>query len=71
MENKELYQCLLGLSSPWMVSRGDLDTAKQRVGGHVGHPKGARFGCPEYGRELTVCDHAAPRFWWHLDSCQF
>jgi transposase len=71
MESKELYQCLLGLSSPWTVGRVELDMAKQRVDVHVEHPKGSRFGCPECGQELAVYDHAAERAWRHLDSCQF
>ena len=71
MESKKLYQCLLGLSSPWTVARVDLDMAKLHVDVHVEHPKGSRFGCPECGRELAVYDHAAPRSWRHLDSCQF
>ena len=71
MESKELYQCLLGLSSPWTVSRVNLDMAKQRVDVHVDHPKGSRFGCPECARELTVYGHTAERSWRHLDSCQF
>ena len=71
MESKELYQCLLGLSSPWTVGRVELDMAKQRVDVHVEHPKGSRFGCPECGQELPVYDHHAERVWRHLDSCQF
>ena len=31
MESKDLYQCLLGLSSPWTVSRVELDVAKRQV----------------------------------------
>ena len=71
MESKELYQCLLGLSSPWTVGRVELDMGKQRVDVHVEHPKGTRFGCPECGQELPVYDHHAERVWRHLDSCQF
>ena len=40
MESKELYQCLLGLSSPWTVLRVGLDMAKRKVDVHVEHPKG-------------------------------
>ena len=61
MESKELYQCVLGLSSPWTVLRVDLDMANRKVDVHVEHPKGSRFCCPECGRELAVYDHAAPR----------
>jgi transposase len=71
MESKELYQCLLGLSSPWTVERVELDMAKQRVDVHVEHPAATRFACPDCGRESTVYDHQAERVWRHLDSCQF
>ena len=71
MESKELYQCLLGLSSPWTVESVELDMAKQRVDVQVGHPAATRFACPDCGRELAVYDHQAERVWRHLDSCQF
>ncbi len=37
----------------------------------VTHPKGQRFPCPECGPRAGVRDHAEPRGWRHLDSCQF
>jgi transposase len=71
MESAELYQHLLGLNTPWTVSQVKLDMGKQRVDVHVGHADGARFGCPECGKELAVYDHQAERSWRHLDSMQF
>jgi transposase len=71
MQSVELYRQLLGLSEPWMVERVELDVARQHVEVFVGHGPGARFGCPECGRELAVYDHLADRVWRHLDSCQF
>ena len=71
MESKDLYQHLLGLSTPWTVERVELDMAKQHVDVYVEHPKGTRFACPQCGRECTVYDHLAERTWRHLDSCQF
>jgi hypothetical protein len=43
MESKDLYQHLLGLSTPWTVERVELDMAKQHVDVYVEHPKGTRF----------------------------
>ena len=71
MESKDLYQHLLGLSTPWTVERVDLDMAKQHVDVYVGHPKGTRFACPQCACECPVYDHLAERTWRHLDSCQF
>ena len=71
MESKDLYQHLLGLSTPWTVERVELDMAKQHVDVYVGHPKGTRFACPQCACECPVYDHLAKRTWRHLDSCQF
>ena len=71
MESKDLYQHLLGLSTPWTVDRVALDMAKQHVDVYVGHPKGTRFACPNCDCECTVYDHLVERTWRHLDSCQF
>ena len=71
MQDKELYQQILGLSSPWTVSEVQLDQQAQEVRVHVDHPRGAKFCCPECGSELSCHDHAEERRWRHLDSCQF
>jgi transposase len=71
MQDKELYQQILGLDSPWTVSRVDLDIELGEIRVHVEHPRGTKFGCPECGLELPCYDHAEERDWRHLDSCQF
>jgi transposase len=71
MQDKELYQHILGLDSPWSVSEVELDTDSEEIRVHVVHPRGTRFCCPECERELPCYDHAEERGWRHLDSCQF
>ena len=71
MQDTELYQHILGLSSPWSVSSVQLDVEAQQIDVQVSHPEGTRFCCPECERELSCYDHAPPRQWRHLDSCQF
>lgn len=71
MQDKELYQQILGLESPWSVSRVELDIDQGEVRIHVEHPRGTKFCCPECERELPCYDHAEERRWRHLDSCQF
>ena len=71
MQDKELYQHILGLKSPWTVSEVKLDMELQQIDVHVSHPRGTRFACPECGDELACYDHAPERQWRHLDSCQF
>jgi len=71
MQDTELYQHILGLSSPWSVSSVQLDVEAQQIDVQVSHPAETRFCCPECERELSCYDHAPPRQWRHLDSCQF
>ena len=71
MQDKELYQHILGLKSPWSVTEVRLDMENQQIDVHVAHPAGTRFDCPDCGRALACYDHAPARQWRHLDSCQF
>jgi transposase len=71
MRDTELYRQLLGLESPWDVSRVELSLEEGRVDVWTGHPRGARWSCPECDRELATYDHAEERAWRHLDSLQF
>jgi transposase len=71
MQDTELYRHLLGLESPWEVSRVELSAEGGRIDVFVGHPRRTRFRCPACELELAVYDHAEEREWRHLDSCQF
>jgi transposase len=71
MQDKELYQQILGLVSPWSVSEVRLDHEAQEIEVSVDHPRGTKFCCPECQAELSCHDHAEERRWRHLDSCQF
>lgn len=71
MQDKELYQQILGLQSPWQVGEVELDHEAGEIRVHVSHPRGERFCCPECDQELACHDHAPARRWRHLDSCQF
>jgi transposase len=71
MRDVELYQQILGLSSPWMVDGVALDVEGQRVDVCVVHAADARWRCPHCDRELPVYDHSEERTWRHLDTCQF
>jgi transposase len=71
MQDKELYDHLLGLNAPWRVEHVELDPAAGEIRVHVEHLGGTQFCCPECGRELSCYDHAKERRWRHLDSCQF
>ena len=71
MRDTELYRHLLGLVSPWGVSRVELSVPDGRVDVWAEHRRRTRFVCPECERELPVYDHSEERAWRHLDSCQF
>jgi hypothetical protein len=71
MQDKELYQHILGLTAPWTVSEVKLDMDSQEIRVRVQHPRGTKFCCPECQKELACYDHGEERQWRHLDSCQF
>ena len=71
MQDKELYQQILGLESPWSVRNIELDVERGQVNVFVEHPAETKFCCPECDESLACHDHAAERQWRHLDSCQF
>ena len=71
MQDTALYEYLLGLKSPWTVSRVNLDVKGQRVDVWAEHPEDASWECPQCSKKLPLYDHAEERTWRHLDSCQF
>ena len=70
MQDKELYEKLLGLKAPWRVSDVDLRMDESKVTVKLAHELLARFPCPECGLEGPTHDHR-PRQWRHLDTCGF
>lgn len=69
MNDKELYEVLLGLKKPWVVEEVKVEAQAKRVEVKVGYEKGTLWG-DEQGRRLPTYDHVARR-WRHLDSCGF
>lgn len=70
MRDTELYRKVLGLESPWRVSRVELSLEHRRVDVWTDHGRGERWPCPECGQEFPVYDHSEERSWRHLDTCQ-
>jgi len=71
MQDTALYQYLLGLQSPWTVSRVNLDINGQCVDVWAEHQEDAAWACPHCTKTLPLYDHAEERTWRPLDSCQF
>lgn len=70
MQDTKLFETILGITSPWHISRVELKTDDRRVDLWLEHEP-TRWPCPECGTELAGFDHADERTWRHLDTCQF
>lgn len=70
MEDRELYQTILGLSAPWGVERVHLKEAEGTVEVWVSPADGTTWSCPECEASVPGYDHVERR-WRHLDTCQF
>jgi transposase len=71
MQDKELYQHILGLTSPSTVSEVKLNIPAEEILVRAEHPASTKICCPESQKELACYDHAEERRWWHLDSSQY
>jgi hypothetical protein len=58
MQDRQLYDRILGLAAPWFVERVELDLQKGVVNVHVAHRQYASWTCAECGRECPLHDHA-------------
>lgn len=67
---EEHYARLLGLESPWKVTRVKLNVERLRVNIFVEYSP-LTGTCPECGAECRVYDHSPARTWRHLDTMQF
>lgn len=67
---EEHYARLLGLESPWKVTRVKLSVEKMRVDIFIEY--GELTGlCPECGEACRIYDHSPGRTWRHLATMQF
>jgi len=71
MQDRQLYQQILGIVSPWFVSRVELDLEAGEVHGYWEHQEEASWSCPECGETCPLDDHQEERSWRHLDTCQY
>jgi len=70
MRDKDLYAQILGIKSPWQVTRVDLSVPEGEVTVQVEHEEGSMSCCPTCGKESPGYD-SRPRRWRHLDTCQY
>jgi transposase len=70
MHDSELFGRALGLEEPWRVVDVRFDAAQRRLDLRIDFPKGARFRCPECGREGCEVHDTEEKTWRHLDFFQ-
>lgn len=68
MQDKALYQQILGITTPWRVTGVELDLPGGKVTVSLSHGR-SRFRCPHCQADCAVYDHRE-KMWRHLDSCQ-
>jgi transposase len=71
MQDRQLYQQILGITSPWSVDRVELALKDGQVRVFLQHAADATWRCPECDRTCPVHDHQPERAWRHLDTCQY
>jgi len=71
MQDRQLYEQILGIPSPWFVERVELKLEEGEGHVHLGHHEQAVWRCAECDRECSLYDHAPSRSWRHLDTCQY
>jgi transposase len=70
VDDRELYQAILGLHEPWCVERVQVSEAEETVYVWVAAEAGTVLECPECRNPSPAYDHSERR-WRHLDTCQF
>lgn len=69
MNDRKLYERILGICDPWLVERVDLRLEHGEVLIHVKGTSAAEQ-CPECGKRCSRYD-SSERRWRHLDTCQY
>ncbi len=71
MQDKELYQQILGLTSPWTVSEVKLDMPSQEIRVRVEHPRGpcsAAQNAKSNSPVMTMARSVSGGTWTHASS---
>jgi len=69
MNDKELYNQILGIVTPWEVSEVALNLLDSEVKVIIIY-NSTKGICPDCGQEFSVYDYREERSWRHLDTCQ-
>lgn len=69
MRDKQLYQQILGIRSPWQVTAVEVAMVEGEVRVRVAAKAGTLQRCPQCGQRCAGYDRRLRR-WRHLDTCQ-
>jgi transposase len=73
MQDRQLYEQILGIGAPWYVERVELklDKVPAAVRVYLNHQPLEAWSCAECGLPCALYDHQPERQWRHLDTCQY
>ena len=71
MQDRQVFEQILGIRSPWFVSQVELALKEGEVRVALQHRPDAVWHCPECGQVCPLHDHQEARRWRHLDTCQY
>jgi len=71
MQDRQVFEQILGITSPWFVSQVELALKQGEVRVALQHRPDAVWHCPECGQACPLHDHQEERRWRHLDTCQY
>lgn len=71
MDDRTLYETILGLGEPWRVVEVEIGMEAEEVVVRLGLDEGVEMECPECGQVAPRYDRAPERRWRHLDTCQY
>jgi len=71
MDDRRLYETILGLSEPWSVAKVEVSTESEQIEVRLDLDPSMRLGCPVCGEPAPRYDRSVERRWRHLDTCQY
>jgi len=71
MQDRQVFEQILGITSPWFVSQVELALKEGEVRVALEHRPDAMWHCPDCGQVCPLHDHQEERRWRHLDTCQY
>jgi transposase len=71
MQDLELFELLLEIKKPWIVSNTNVDVQSKKILLLVEYPKKIKALCPQCKKECPVNNRNSKRSWRHLDVMQY